>query len=74
MPLFYDCRGNALRSLQECVNSVDEKSQIAKYPADFSFFEIGEYNQETGVITMYEAPKNLGLAIEYKKADLVPQN
>jgi len=75
MPLFYDCRANALRSLTECVNATsDEKNQIAKYPADFTMFEIGEYNQENGVITMYETKVNLGIAIEYKKAELVPQN
>ena len=43
MPLFYDCRANALRSLQEAVNeSGNDKNQIAKYPSDFTFFEIGD--------------------------------
>ncbi|WNK14901.1 MAG: nonstructural protein [Microvirus sp.] len=74
-PLFFDCRANALRSLAECVNATeDQKNSIAKYPSDFTFFEIGEYSKWTGIITMYEIKTNLGLAIEYKKADLVPQN
>nr|WAE43789.1 MAG: nonstructural protein [Microviridae sp.] len=68
MPLFYDCRANALRSLQECVNANDEKNQISKYPADFTFFEIGSYNQQTGSFELYETKINLGLAIEYKKS------
>jgi hypothetical protein len=73
MPLFYDCRANALRSLSEAVNKNDD-NQISKYPTDFSFFEIGEYSRETGNITMYETKIALGLAIEYKKtADCVPQ-
>jgi len=74
MPLFYDCRANAIRSLGEAVNKNTEDNQIAKYPADFTFFEIGEYDRETGSITSYETKVNLGLAIEYKKAELVPQN
>lgn len=73
MPLFYDCRANALRSLSECVNATnDEKNQIAKYPSDFTMFEIGEYDQSNGEITMYQSKVNLGLAIEYKKSDPVP--
>lgn len=73
MPLFYDCLGNAIRSLSEAVNKNDD-NQISKYPGDFTFFEIGEYERETGIITPYETKINLGLALEYKKAELVPQN
>ncbi|QXP08426.1 MAG: nonstructural protein [Arizlama microvirus] len=69
-PLFYDCRANALRSLGECVNATsDQQNQIAKYPSDFTFFEVGEYDKWTGLITVYETKINLGLAIEYKKAE-----
>jgi len=74
-PLFYDCRANAIRSLQEAVNeSGNERNQLSKYPADFTFFEIGEYDRSSGIVTMYESKVNLGLAIEYKKTDLVSQN
>lgn len=74
-PLFYDCRANALRALGECVNDTTiDKNQIAKYPADFTFFEVGEYDKWAGKIIVYEKKINLGLAIEYKKADLGPQN
>lgn len=73
-PLFFDCRANALRSLSEAVNKLTDDNQIAKYPADFTFFEIGEYDRDSGLISVYETKVNLGLAIEYKKAELVPQN
>ena len=69
MPQFYDCRANALRSLGEAVNKPSDDNQLAKYPGDFSFFEVGEYNRESGIITPYETKVNLGLAIEYQKKD-----
>lgn len=71
MPLFYDCRANALRSLAEAVNKISDDNQIAKYPGDFTFFETGEYDRQTGVLTPYETKINLGLAIEYKKTEEV---
>lgn len=74
MPLFFDCRANALRSFGEAVNNISDDNQISKYASDFTFFEIGEYDREIGVITMYESKINLGLAIEYKKSEPVLQN
>lgn len=66
MPLLYDCRATALRKLQECVNDTNNKeNDIAKYPADFTFFEIGEYDRSTGTVTMFETKVNLGICIEY---------
>jgi len=71
MPLFFDCRANALRSLGEAVNKIADDNQLSKYPADFTFFEIGEYDRESGLISAYEVKINLGLAIEYKKSEPV---
>nr|QJB19212.1 MAG: nonstructural protein [Microvirus sp.] len=68
MPLFYDCRATALRKLQECVNEKNnEQNDISKYPADFTFFEVGEYDRTSGVITMLETKVNLGVCIEYSQ-------
>ena len=68
-PLFFDCRANALRSLGEAVNKISDDNQISKYPSDFTFFEVGEYDRQTGLIQIYETKINLGLAIEYKKTE-----
>lgn len=73
-PLFFDCRANALRSLGEAVNKISDDNQIAKYPADFTFFEIGEYDRQSGQLSVYETKVNLGLAIEYKKTEQLLQN
>lgn len=67
MPLFYDCRANALRSFTKAVNQKEGDNQIAEFPGDFSFFEIGEYDRQDGICVMYESKVNLGLGIEFKE-------
>lgn len=65
-PFFLRTRGEALRGFQEVCN--DPQSQISKYPADFTLFEIGEYDQVTGKISLHVAPVSLGTGVEFKKA------
>lgn len=57
-------KGAYTRALLDAVN--DAQSQLAKYPADFTAFEIGEWDDETATITMYSAKINLGNLLEYK--------
>lgn len=68
LPFFKDFTANALREWSEIASDIsDKQNQIAKYPSDFSLFEIGEYNRDTGEISMYESKYNLGLASEHIK-------
>lgn len=69
MPLFFDCRANAIRSMENAVNDPRSENQICQYPADFTLFEIGEYDRATGMFVQYDVKVNLGLAIEYKKRE-----
>lgn len=64
-PIFCRSKGEAIRSLTDAVN--DEKTQINKYPEDFTLFEIGEFDPVNGTITVLDAKKSLGLALEYKR-------
>lgn len=64
-PMTFRSRGEALRAFQTVAN--DEQSSICKFPADFTLFEIGEYEEESGDLTMYPNGKvSLGLALEFK--------
>ncbi|QXP08434.1 MAG: nonstructural protein [Arizlama microvirus] len=68
LPFLKDFTANALREWSEIASDLaDKNNQIAKYPSDFSLFEIGEYNRDTGEISMYESKFNLGLASEHIK-------
>lgn len=57
--------GEALRSWEEACN--DGRSPMSVHPGDFTLFEIGEYDDRTGVLKAHEAKRSLGLAVEAKR-------
>ncbi|QXP08260.1 MAG: nonstructural protein [Arizlama microvirus] len=63
-PNFLLNKGTALRAWQEAAN--DKQSNIGKYPADFTMFNIGEWDDETGTLTMHMVKENLGSALEFQ--------
>lgn len=63
--LFFLNAGEALREWTVAAN--DDKSKICMFPADFTLFEVGEFDHKTGVIKMHESKISLGTALEYKK-------
>lgn len=50
-PFYFHNKAEALRALAD--NLQDKNSLIAKHPADFSIWQIGEFNEQTGVITAF---------------------
>lgn len=64
-PFFLRNRGEALRGWEAGAN--DPQASISKFPGDYTLFEIGEYDDQTGNITMYESKVNLGLASQFVK-------
>lgn len=55
-PLFFSLIGEAKRSF---ISLLDDKSgahPASKSPADFALFELGSYNDVTGVISMLPQP------------------
>lgn len=72
VPMYQPTRGDASRLFTQIVTDNREGNNIAKYPSDFTFFEVGEYDVSSGEHSLYAAKVNLGLAIEYKpKEDFV---
>lgn len=53
----------AVRRFAEDVNN--EQHPVAKHPEDFTLFEIGEYDEEKGLMTSLATPHSLGLASEH---------
>jgi hypothetical protein len=62
-PMFLQTKGLALRSFIEAVN--DPKQDIHRYAADFTLFELGEWDDETGTMEMLPHRRNLGCALEF---------
>lgn len=63
-PFFMQSTGQAIRAFMDLVN--DEKTEVGKYPADFTLFEHGWFNDETGMLEPESTPVNLGLASTFK--------
>lgn len=57
----------ALRSFTLAVNHQSNKDgKIATFPADYTLFEIGEWNDLTGSIVMHEAKTSLATGLDVK--------
>lgn len=54
----------AIRGFTDVAN--DPSTQFGKYPADFTLFEIGDYDVATGSVVTHDAKINLGTALDYK--------
>lgn len=64
-PFFVKSQGQALRSFRdECEN---RESQFNKHPADYDLYLIGDYNDETGIITPQQ-PERVARATDYTGA------
>jgi len=69
-PMFMRNKGEALRSWELVANEKDHA--ISRHPEDFNLFELGEYDDQTGQITMHKAPISIGLAAQFKRQDVAP--
>lgn len=66
-PFFMQHRGAAIRAFTDLVN--DPKSNINKYPSDFTLFEMGEYDDSSAQITTSHSMISLGVGTEYLKVE-----
>lgn len=64
-PFYMQSTGQALRSFEDTVN--DTNTQFHKHAADFTLFEIGNFDDSTGTFKISESKTNLGSALEYLK-------
>lgn len=62
-PFFAQATGAGLRSFSAACNNPEH--DFNRYPADFTLFEIGTYDTQTGDITTYPAKKSMGLALDF---------
>lgn len=58
-------KGYALRDFERVAN--DKSTAIGSYPSDYTLFEIGTFNTQTGEIKQHDAKISLGTAIEFIK-------
>lgn len=61
-PFYAPKRGIALRTFQDIAG--DKEHPISRHPADYTLFEIAEFDDLKGVVEMYESKVSLGTAQE----------
>lgn len=57
--------GFAIRDLTTVVNDKQNQTEISRYPGDFTLFEVGEYDDTTGITSNYASFINLGCLISF---------
>lgn len=65
-PFYVPAVGVAIRSFQDEVNRSDAESQIYQHPEDFDLFELGEFDDATGLFLLFDNPKLLMLGKQAK--------
>ena len=69
-PFFAPSKGAALRSFRDAVNNRDH--QFNKYAADYTLFELGEFDDNNGSVVMLSTPLSLGVALEFRDVHEIP--
>jgi len=62
-PFFLPERGMAARSFSDCVNSSEH--QFGQHPHDYTLFEMGTFDDSTGIITPHNSPLSVGNGLEF---------
>lgn len=62
-PFFLGTRGLAIRTFADAANREDHN--FRRYAADYTLFELGEFDDSSGKFFMKEAAENLGTALQY---------
>ena len=47
----------------------DQNTMVGKYPEDFAFFELGEFDETSASFKIHKQAINLGLAAQFAKPD-----
>lgn len=58
--------GEALRMFEQSVQTPNH--QFNRYAADYTLFEVGEFDDATGQIAMHSVMKNMGNGAQFKTA------
>ena len=58
--------GGAIRAFGDEANRADANNQIYKHPEDFDLYQLGEYDDNTGLFEC-GAPKQIARAQDFKK-------
>ena len=67
-PFYVPAVGVAIRSFQDEVNRAADDSQIYQHPDDFDLFDLGVFDDSTGLFDLHSTPVLLMLGKQAKAA------
>jgi hypothetical protein len=65
-PMFVPSTGVAIRSFSDEINRNNAENQLYNHPDDFDLYELGEFDDNTGLFSLHEQPKLLSLGKQVK--------
>jgi len=65
-PMFVPSTGIAIRSFSDEINRQAEDNQMYNHSDDFDLYELGEFDDNTGLFSLHEQPKLLTLGKQVK--------
>lgn len=65
LPMFARSKGEILRCWADAVNN--PQSDFAKYPSDYTLFEVGSWDDANCKFDLLKTPVRIGVAIEFVK-------
>lgn len=67
-PMFVPSIGIAIRSFSDEVNRNDPENQMFNHSDDFDLYELGEFDDGTGLFVLHDVPKVVSLGKQVKIA------
>lgn len=65
-PMFVRSIGEAIRSFSDEVNRKADDNQLYNHSDDFDLFELGEFDDNTGLMSLHDQPKLVSLGKQVK--------
>lgn len=71
-PFMINNKGIALREFADACNN--KETFLSKHPGDYTLFELGTFDQDTGKFDILPTPVSLGKALEFVKRVQEPKD
>jgi len=65
-PMFVPSTGVAIRSFSDEINRNNAENQLYNHPDDFDLYELGQFDDNTGLFSLHDQPKLLSLGKQVK--------
>ena len=69
-PFFSPTVGTAVRAFSDTVN--DPNSMLSKHPSDFTLFEIGGFDDQSGVVSSLSSHISHGVGLQFVQDQTIP--